>query len=356
MKRSIYFQILLAVIFAVPAFGQNDSIVSEYAAADTLQQDFGLFSNDDVLNLSLRFDITEYTRKKPKEEYLDAVLTYYINDKDSINKNIRLKSRGEFRNSFCSFPPIYLNFKKAGFQMADLKKIEKVKLVTHCNYGNQDYLFKEYLIYKLYNVLTDNSFRTRLVNVRYINTNPKKKSKPIQAYAFMIEPLNVLAERVNAIPVESVNLGQKNIVPEMMDRVAIFCYMIGNTDISVPNQHNCKVLSQRNSSTPELGMIVPYDFDYSGLVNAEYAVPYEGLSIKTVRERIYLGLCRSEEVFTNELKEFAEKKDEFYKVINGFPYLSERTKKEMINYLDEFYRGFDKRNSIVYDIRANCKD
>jgi hypothetical protein len=354
MKRFIYVQVLLACFFVLPALGQNDSIVSNYAAADTLQQDFGLFTNDEVLNLSLRFDITHYTRKKPKEEYLNAVLTYHINDKDSINKDIRLKSRGEFRNGFCSFPPVALNFKKTEFKKDDLNKIEKVKLVTHCNSGNEDYLMKEYLIYKLYNVLTDNSFRVRLVKINYINTY--KKSKPIQEYAFMIEPLDILAERVNAVPVESLNLGQRNIVPEMMDRVAIFNYMIGNTDWSVPNQHNCKVLSQRNSSTPELGMIVPYDFDYSGLVNAEYAVPYEGLSIKSVRERIYLGLCRSEEVFTNELKEFADKKDDFYKVVNSFPYISDRIKKEMINYLDEFFDGFDKRNSIIYDIRANCKD
>jgi hypothetical protein len=356
MKKSIFIQILLVVFFALPAFSQiqNDSIGSPFEAADTLQQDFGLFTNEEVLKLSLRFDITQYTRKKPKEEYLKGVLTYFINDKDSINREIRLKSRGEFRNGFCDFPPIRLNFKKAGFQKEDLKKIETIKLVTHCKYGNEENLLKEYLIYKLYNVLTDNSFKVRLVQMNYINTS--KKSKPIKAYAFLIEPLDLLAERTKSIPVSSVNLSQKNIIPEMMDRAAIFNYMIGNTDWSVPNQHNCKVLSIKNYENPQLGMIVPYDFDYSGFVNADYAVPYEGLSIKSVRERLYLGICRSEEVFQKELKEFSDKKEAFYKIINDFTLLSERSRKDIIYFLDQFYSEFDKKNSIVNELRSNCKN
>ena len=215
-------------------------------------------------------------------------------------------------------------------------------------------VFKEYLIYKLYNVLTDSSFRVRLLRINYINTF--KKSKPIRSYAFFIEPLDLMAERINSVPVEVLTLSQKNIVPEMMDRMAIFNYMIGNTDWSVPGQHNCKVLASLRTDRSDLGMIVPYDFDYSGLVNATYAVPAEGLGIESVRQRIYLGACRSEEVYLNALKEFANKKESFYKVIREFPYLDERTKKDMVRYLDEFYSGFDKKTSIVYNLLNQCKN
>jgi hypothetical protein len=147
---------------------------------------------------------------------MDALLTYHINDKDSINKEIRLKSRGEMRNGYCDFPPIRLNFKKTEFQREDLRKIETMKLVTHCEYGNEEDLFKEYLIYKLYNVLTDTSFRIRLVKIEYINTY--KKSKPISTYAFFIEPIEMLADRINSVEVTVLNVTQKNILPEMMDR------------------------------------------------------------------------------------------------------------------------------------------
>ena len=213
-------------------------------------------------------------------------------------------------------------------------------------------MLREYLVYKLYNVLTENSFRVRLVNIEYINTY--KKSKPVKTFAFFIEPEEMLGERINAVPVNSLKLTQKHIIPEMMNRMAIFNYMIGNTDWSVPNLHNCKVLSPLKVSNSELGYIVPYDFDYSGLVDASYAVPYEPLGLSSVRERRYVGICRSEEVFIDALREFQEKKEEFYKVINDFPYLGEKVKKEMIRYLDEFYAGFDKRNSVVYDILNGC--
>jgi hypothetical protein len=352
MRKSTYFLIVLMAFSILPVFGQNDSVNADYAVVDTLS-DFGLFTNEELLELDLRFDITHYTRKKPKEEYLKAILTYHLNDKDSVNKEIRLKSRGEFRNGYCSFPPVVVNFKKSDFKKEDLKEIEKMKLVTHCMSGNEDNLLKEFLIYKLYNVLTDSSFRVRLLKINYINTY--KKSKPIVSYGFFIEPVSILTERIKCGPVEAINLSQKNIQPEFMDRAAIFNYMIGNTDWSVPNQHNIKIFSMPGSATPELGMVIPYDFDYSGMVNAHYAVPAEGLKISSVKERIYLGVCRDRDYYVNAIREFADKKEDFYRVIREFKYLDEKTKKNMLKYLDEFYSGFDKQNNIVSYFLRECK-
>jgi hypothetical protein len=235
-----------------------------------------------------------------------------------------------------------------------MKKIEKVKLVTHCKSGNEDNLLKEYLIYKLYNVLSDVSFRVRLVRIDYINT--AKKNKTVTAFGFLIEPVNVLAERTNKIEVESINLGQKDMLPEILDRMAIFNYMIGNADWSIPNQHNCKILLEASAQTPNLGIPVPYDFDFTGMVNASYAVPSEGSSIESVKQRIYTGTCRSRETFSEELKEFTENKAEFYRIITDFPNLSERGKKEMIKYLDDFYDECDSQMSIIDSFLKTCKD
>lgn len=353
MKKFICVQLILAVFFVIPAFSQESDSDSLQAVTDTINNDFGLFINEDILHLALRFDLKEYTRKKPKNEYLNAILTYYIRDRDSINKEIRLKSRGEFRNGYCSFPPLYLNFKKSDFKKEDIKKIEKMKLVTHCQYGNENYLFQEYLIYKLYSVLTDYSFRARLVKIDYIST--PTKSKTIHSYGFFIEPLDILAERLKTFPVNSLALNQKNIIPEMMDRVAIFNYMIGNTDWSVPGQHNCRVLSGNNIDQPGLGMVIPYDFDYSGLVDAPYAIPVEGLGIEHVTQRLYLGVCRNDEELLSALKEFSDKKPEFYSIINEFPLLNEKIKKNMISYLNEFYSSIEKGN-ILFNLHNQCKD
>jgi hypothetical protein len=89
---------------------------------------------------------------------------------------------------------------------------------------------------------------------------------------------------------------------------------------------------------------------------ADYAIPFEGLGIKSVLERRYLGVCRSQDVFMKELKEFPEKKNELIKVINDFPYLNAREKKEMILYLEGFFRDFDKHNIIAYKLLNECLD
>jgi len=352
MKKVNFSQIILAIFFALPAFSQNDTIDGPPAAFDTMQQDLGLFNSDEILILSLRFDITEYMRKKPRDEYLKAILTYHFNERDSVNKEISLKSRGITRYDFCNFPPISLNFNKSDSQGNDLKKREKIKMVTHCRSENAEYLFKEYLVYKLYNLLTDYSFKVRLTRINYINTS--KKSNVINTYAFLIEPLNILAERTNSTPVDLPALTQKNIIPAFMDRMAIFNYMIGNTDWAVTKLHNCKVLSVNNSNIPGLGIAVPYDFDYSGLVDTHYAVPAEPLGLESVRQRRYLGRCRSEEEYKIVLKEFVEKKSDFYRTINEFPYLNEKSKKKMISYLDEFFSEAETASIIIKNLLREC--
>jgi hypothetical protein len=352
MKRFLLIEIFLSLFLPVPIFSQADSIRSPVEIVDTLFNDFGLFASDDILKLTLRFDITHFKWKKPKDEYMKALLTYHINDKDSINKEIRLKSRGTMRYEYCDFPPIKLNFMKQDSSEKVPGKITSLKMVTHCQSGNEEYLLKEFLIYKLYNELTDMSFHVRLVRVEYINTY--KKSKPIAAYAFLVEPEEMLAERTHSVQQKIAYISQKTIMPEIMDRVAIFNYMIGNTDWSVAMQHNCKVLTSSPADPSRHAVIVPYDFDFSGLVNAHYATPAEGLGLESVRERRYLGICRSEEIFANRIKEFRERKENFYRIINQFSLLSEKTKKDMIRYLDSFYSGFNERNNIVYDLLNSC--
>jgi len=353
MKKLFLIQVVILFLFGSGVSGQTDSIPAALQASDTLEDDFGFFTDDEILNLALRFDTKEYMRKKPKEEYLPAVLTYFISDKDSINRTIKLRSRGEFRNAFCDFPPLSLNFKKGEFKKADMKKIEKIKVVTHCQTGNEEYLFKEYLLYKLYNVLTEQSFKVRLAKIDYISTSTKR-NKTISSYCFFIEPIGVLAERLKAVEVESLNITQRNVIPESMNRLAIFNYMVGNTDWSVPNQHNVRVLTVPDFKNPGRGIIVPYDFDYSGLVDASYAIPYEGLGLSSVKQRRYLGECRSDEEFLLSLKEFSDKKPEFYKVINEFPYLNAKVKKNMIKYLDGFFSSLNKPSSLIGDFKSGC--
>jgi hypothetical protein len=356
MKKLIFLLIIFSGFLPEYTFSQTDTTETSFAVKDTQNVNVKLFESDDLFDISLRFDITTYKRKRADTAYLDAVLTYYTGDNDSVNKKVKVRARGEIRRTICDFPPLSLNFKMKESGSDEFIGIDKLKLVPYCRVGYEDYILREFLIYKLYNLLTPYSFRVRLLKINFINT--AKVSKPIIQYGFAIEPVKLLEKRNHMIAVKTSNMTQKSIKRDIMDRFAIFNYMIGNTDWAVPNQHNALVYAQPQSDYPNLGIVVPYDFDYSGLVNTDYAVPAENLQnqIKSVRERLYMGVCRNEEEYVRAIEEFREKKDQFYKVITDFPYLSARSKKDMINYLNEFYYMFDKRNSIVRELLYQCKE
>lgn len=342
--------ILSFVAWSVSA--QTDTIEVHYKIQDQGKKNLKLFESDELLELSLRFDIKSFIKNKYSEEYLPALLTCYINETDSVNTTVAIKSRGKTRLDICSFPPIRINFKKSDTPDDEFRNIDKIKIVTHCEPGNQIYTLKEYLIYKLYNVLTDYSYRVRLARINYISTSGK--GKKLTEYAFFIEPTANLCQRLNSVEVQKVKVTQKNIRPEVMDRMALFNYMIGNTDWSVPIYHNVTILSQGLAENNNLGIVLPYDFDYSGLINADYAIPYEGLNLTSVLERRYLGVCRNPDRFYPALKEFSDKKEEMMKVINDFPYLKAYVKKEMIRYLGGFFNNFDNQDAFVSQLCLEC--
>lgn len=357
MNKKIFLQGTILTFLVSIFIGRNDHLLAQTAISDTSTKRFGLFDNEKLIEISLQFDLTTYFRSKPQEYYLKANITFHLSKTDSINKEIRLKTRGVFRNRYCMFPPIELNFKKAKFGYTDLDKISKLKLVPQCSSGKdkEDYVLREYLAYKLFNVLTDTSFRVRLLTVNYIDT--QKKRKPVKQFGFFIEPAEMLAARTNSILIKSRNLNQKSIVPKIMDRLALFNFMIGNYDWAVPGLHNVLVIKSLNYDPYGMGIAIPHDFDWTGLVNASYAIPAEIIGTENVRERVFEGVCRSKEVFRKELDVFLAKKEEFYRVINEFPYINTKVKKDITGYLDGFFdQLIGSRDIILYNLMNSCKN
>lgn len=356
MKKKIFFQVSILTFLVSLFIGRNDDCLAQTAIPDSSKKSLRLFEEDKLIEISLRFDLSTYFRTKPQEDYLKANITFHLSKTDSINKDIRLKTRGVFRNQYCMFAPIELNFKKADLGYTDLNKISKLKLVPQCGPGkdNEDYVLREYLAYKLYNVLTDTSFRVRLLTVNYIDS--EKKRKPVRQFGVFIEPVEMLIARTNCIQIKSRTLNQKSIVPKIMDRLAIFNFMIGNYDWSVPGQHNVLIIKPLVIDPVGLGIAIPHDFDWTGLVNATYAIPAEIVGTENVRERLFLGVCRTKEVYQKDLEIFLKKKDEFYRVINEFPYINQKAKKDMTGYLDGFFDKLEGRRDLIIEILTNsCK-
>jgi hypothetical protein len=348
VKKFSFNLILLLLLALLPVSGQNDTtgIIKEKAALT--KNSLALFGNDEILNLSIRCDLTKFLKKNLNGTSLDAILTFYSGNSDSMNMDIKVKNRGQFRFETCDFPPMEVIFKKPVHAYPDSLHIKKIKLVTHCESGNvnDEYVLREYLVYKLYNIVTDTSYRVRLLRVSYIDTY--KKRKPITQYGFFIEPADILAKRINSVVLKTKTLTQKHIFPDVMDKVSIFNYMISNWDWTVPRLHNITVMKSLNLKSSEFGIAIPYDFDLSGVVNAYYAVTPPEYSLKNIRDRIFLGVCRERNVFEQDLQYFHNRKEEMYSIIGNNPYLNPRAKKDITDFLDQFFDETENKKSLDF--------
>jgi hypothetical protein len=353
--KKCFLLVVISSFFVQPIKASTYNEDSGIQKSDSLRQKINLFGSDDLLEVSLGFDLTGFQRKSDKAGSFDGRIVFHPGQPDSLSMKVSVKHRGEYRYQTCSFPPIQLNFKKPVYAVADTGKIKKIKLVTHCTPGNpsDDYVLREYLVYKLYNVLTDTSFRVRLLRITYNDTG--RKRKPMTQYGFFIEPLDVLASRTNNVSIKAENLTQRNIIPSVMDRVALFNYMIANWDWSV---HNLAIIKSRIIEKSLMGITIPYDFDLCGIVNADYGTPAPEMGLTSSRDRRFVGICRDRQTIENELKQIREKKEKLYSVINEFTYLDQRSKKDITTFLDQFFDSLEKQKDLDYLINnflISCK-
>lgn len=345
IKKAIYLM-LLAIFSFMAVEGQIDTLIKPDKKTGKSSRSFYLFGRDDVLDISIRFDLTDYLKKKDIGTAVPAEVIFNPDSPDSIAKNVTITTRGNFRLENCYFAPMDITFKKPVPAYSDSLKIKKVKLVSACDFGNhtEEYVLREYLVYKMYNVISDTSFRVRLLRVTYIDT--KRSRKPVTLYGFFIEPKYVMASRLRTVVVKSMNLNQRHIEPHQMDIVSIFNYMVGDWDWAVQSQHNIVILKSLVYGASELGIAVPYDFDLTGVVDPDYNSPPESLGLHSNRDRRFVGLCRSREIYLQELKWFAGKKEKLNEAVNNFQYLSQRSRKDIIAYIDNFFQMTERPKSM----------
>jgi hypothetical protein len=332
----------------------DDASANEADIFEPSYSGFDFFASEEPLEMTLSFDIRGFVKSKQKPEYFDAVLTVKESGTDSITQDIKVKARGYFRCNFCSFPPIMMKFKNKNSD--DIQVAGKtLKLVTHCHPtpAFDQYVLKEYLAYKLYsNLEADYSFRTRLVRIHYVDVYRPKNS--YTAYGIVIENETMLATRNNAVVIKSDKFTPNDMNSTDMNRVALFNFMIGNTDWSVQMQHNIKILMSFDEPTGK-GIPVLYDFDYSGLVDTYYSLPFEELPIKKVTERYYQGICTGNEQMKPLIDEFAALKDRMLGTIQDFPYLSKTDKKQAEAYISSFYSMYRNQNYMISQLNSTCR-
>lgn len=308
---------------------------------DSRYQTPQLFESDTLIEISITTKLKTLIKDTGrKNKYHKGRLSYYVGD-SLVSMLVDLKTRGNFRKdrSICSFPPLHVKFNKSESHYTLFHDISKLKLVTHCQSRDSRYqqmLIQEYLIYKAYNILTPESFQVRLVKINYKDS--EDETNTLSRYGFFIENYKNMAKRNGKIPRYDKRIHQDYTIINKITKLAIFQYMIGNTDWGVPTLHNIKLISK----TPNSRLIaVPYDFDWASLVNAPYATPNEKLDIKSIHERLYRGYQRTSEELESIFIEFRLKKEMLYNLYINCSYLDENEKERVLNYFDEFYEILD---------------
>jgi hypothetical protein len=273
---------------------------------------------------------------KKEPVYQPAIITWQnIDASGPVKEPIQVKLRGNFRRLNCSFASMTFDFSDES-KKSKLSNLKELKVVVPCEWGSDDeqWVIKEYLVYKIFQLFTDRSFRARLVRFTFDDNSDSIKS--YKQYGFLLEDVDDLAKREDCR-----EAGKEKIMTEETNRqhttlVNLFQYMVSNSDWNVPARHNIKLIIPKDSPIAK-PYLVPYDFDYCGAVNALYAEPAPNLGIEKVTDRLYMGFPRTKEELKTAISLFLEKENDIYKTINDFPLLKKKPKEEMLAFVQGFY-------------------
>ena len=306
------------------------------------------------ITLRLETDLHALTRDRgtDRKEHPGTLHFQGVGATDTGTVAVKLRTRGIFRLKKCAFPPIRLDLPSHKVEGTLFAGEDRLKLVTHCQ-GDRLYernLLREYALYRAFNTVTDSSFRVRLAHVTYIDS---ARHDTVARYGFLIESDAALAQRISAHTLAADNLYDPIMDASYMTMVAVFEYLIGNTDWSVYKRHNIAIFQQ--VAEPKPLFAVPYDYDFSGAVNAPYAIPPEQLPIKSVRQRVYRGFCQPDSVLAPVLARFRGAKDSMYAAVRAVPDLSERDARDVLEYFDEFYKILGNQGAVNREFVRGCR-
>ncbi|MGD2122507.1 MAG: hypothetical protein PVJ76_12215 [Gemmatimonadota bacterium] len=314
-----------------------------------------LFASDSVLRFTLSADFRQLKDDRSQDsEERPAVLRISGTEGEMVEVPLKVRTRGRFRlqKNICSFPPLRLNFQESQPRGTVFDGQDKLKLVSHCHDREsfEQNVLEEYLAYRIYNQLSPASFQVRPVEISYLDSSGEED--PITRMGFLIEDEEQLAARIGGLHLEIPGARATAFEPQQMGTMFLFQYMIGNIDWSTANSQNLKVFRVGSDH-----FAVPYDFDWSGLVDAPYAGP-SPLTVRlhgSVRERLYLGVCWDEIDFDAVFSLFEERKAGIFEVIQQIPGLSESNARRAAEYLEEFYEFIQDPDRAEGRLGRMCK-
>lgn len=315
-----------------------------------------LFAASDPIHIVIQGPLSQLIHNRETTAVVSGTLT----DPAGQALPITLSLRGITRRSSdtCDFPPLRVTLAAHPPATSLFAGQSKLKLVTHCRNpaSFQQYLLLEYSAYKMYNVLTPHSFRVRLANVDYRDEN----GRPIiSRVGYFMEELKDVAHRNGMKPTHAPQvIPVTDLSPPDAARYALFEHMIANHDWSMragpAGKDCCHNAELMGPLAPGATIPIPYDFDFSGFVNAPYATPPDQLHIASVRERVYRGYCAHNADVIAAAHQMRDDRPQLIAAITSTPGLEPQTQARAIAFLDRFFADISSDQSVTAKVTNRC--
>ena len=275
-----------------------------------------LFQDQVPLTLQLRFSLKDLKENTNDSTYITSNLVFQNKESSWDSLKIKLRARGNLRRKICYYAPLKVKLKKKATQGTLFEGTTKLKLVLPCmlEKDNDDLVVKEYMAYKLYELISPYHYKTRLANIEF-EEEKRSRTKSHKLKAILLEDIDRVAQRHNGqVMTRKVHPLQQDDLSSI--QCSFFEYLIGNTDYSTKGEHNQKLVY-----IDKKYVSIPYDFDMSGLVNASYA-GVSGMenikgNITMVTQRAYKGYTRDEVLLQEVRQKCISKKEEMFRVIDS---------------------------------------
>ena len=330
--------------------------ISAMLLAQTVSAD-SLFQDQSTLTVEITAPLSTLVRDRPEVEYLPGAFMYSEADGTRVELDVEIRARGNFRHRNCDFPPVTLNFSRSQVKGTLFDQQNKLKMVPHCKITRRyaQSVVREYLAYRLLNMVTDLSFRVRLLQVTWVDSE-ERRPRMVRS-AFVIEHKNRLAARTGMEEQEIQFAEIGTIRPDHLNLTSIFQYMIGNFDYSpVAGSdgeccHNYEMFG--NSATSLVA--IPYDFDFAGIVNAPNAVPNTEQGVERIGQRVYHGFCVNNSHVETSVFKLTEARDTLYALVAGQEELESKIRENIARYMDGFYEMIEYPRALESEIIDNCR-
>lgn len=302
-----------------------------------------LFASDEIVRITIRGPVDTIAKAAEESQATYPGTVTVAGTSDALPVQLAQRGITRRKGDVCQFPPLRVTFNQppaAGSLFAGQRRL---KLVTHCraSEGFQQYVLMEYATYRLYNQLTPLSIRARLAQIDYVSDS----GKPIiSRVGFFLEDIDDVARR-NGMREARVGsrIAVTQLSPADSGRVGVFQYMIGNLDWAMqagPAGDNCchnSLLIGENGGASSSLVPVPYDWDFSGLVDTPYATAPDSINVTSVRQRRYRGFCRHNGEARAAIADARARQAPLMATFASVPGMDPRTAKKASAYLGGFF-------------------